>query len=269
MVATLQEAVEAAQDRYGSAEWCLLTPKQQTAAVYREMRRIDAERVVEAARLLPTAPPLPEQTQRDIIQRFLAAGAARDDETGQHVARIGALAHRLALLAGFGHSFAQNVMVAAPLHDIGKIGVPDAILLKPGRLTPEEMAVMRRHADLGAHILAGSRLSLLDLAAEIAISHHENWDGSGYPAGLCGDAIPVSGRIVAIADVFDALLSRRPYKEPWPLEEAVAFLREQAGKRFDPELVGLFLRHLTVMVAIRASHADVGGELTIAAAGRS
>lgn len=197
-----------------------------------------------------------EATQREIIRRLCSAGEFRDNETGQHVARMAQLAHRLALAAGCDDAFAAQLLEAAPLHDIGKIGIPDHVLLKPGRLDAHEWTVMKRHAMIGHGLLSGSGLPLLDLAAEIARSHHEKWDGSGYPAGLCGDAIPLSGRIVAVADVFDALLSPRPYKEAWPVDRVVTHLREQAGQQFDPRLVTLFLSEITAMLAIRSQFSD-------------
>ncbi|MBK1837491.1 HD domain-containing protein [Azospirillum sp. YIM B02556] len=197
-----------------------------------------------------------EATQREIIRRLCSAGEFRDNETGQHVARMAQISHQLALSAGCAPDFAAKLLEAAPLHDIGKIGIPDHVLLKPGRLDAQEWATMRDHATIGHRLLVGSGLPLLDLAAEIAGTHHEKWDGTGYPAGLRGTAIPLSGRIVAIADVFDALLSARPYKEPWPLETVVAHMREQAGRHFDPDLVTVFLDRLDVMLAIRDRFLD-------------
>ncbi|CAO3409493.1 MHYT domain-containing protein [Azospirillum largimobile] len=201
-----------------------------------------------------------EATQREIIRRLCSAGEFRDNETGQHVARMAQIAHHLALAAGCTPAFASQLLEAAPLHDIGKIGVPDHVLLKAGRLEAQEWAIMRQHATIGRRLLAGSGLPLLDLAAEIAGTHHEKWDGSGYPEGLRGTDIPLSGRIVAIADVFDALLSHRPYKEPWPVEAVVAHLREQAGHHFDPDLVTVFLANLDTMMAIRSRFLDEADE---------
>jgi putative two-component system response regulator len=195
-----------------------------------------------------------ERTQQEIIRRLCTAGECRDDDTGQHVARIAALTRHLALAAGCDVPFARDLMAAAPLHDIGKIGIPDQILHKPGKLTADETRAMQQHATIGANILRGSDLPLLDLAAEIAISHHENWDGTGYPHGLTGERIPLSGRIVAIADVFDALLSRRPYKDPWPEVQVREFLIAQAGKRFDPTLIALFIGEFEMMLAIRQGY---------------
>lgn len=145
---------------------------------------------------------------------------------------------------------------AAPLHDIGKIAMPDAILQKEGPLTDDEWVTMRRHAEIGGTILDGSGFALLELAREIAVSHHERWDGSGYPLGLAGQDIPLSGRIVAVADVFDALTSQRPYKRAWSIEEALGFLKDNAGKLFDPGLVAQLEASLPEMLAIRNRLAD-------------
>lgn len=233
------------------AEVSVIADRRLSAAAIRESAALKLANIeLEAARLQL------EATQREIIRRLCSAGECRDDETAQHVVRMARMAHRLAERAGCGEDFADRLQEAAPLHDIGKIGVPDHVLLKPARLTPEEWVVMQGHARIGQRLLAGSGLPLLDLAAEIAGTHHEKWDGTGYPLGLQGEAIPLSGRIVAIADVFDALLSRRPYKQPWPLDQAVALLREQSGRHFDPRLVEVFLDDLPAVLAIRASLMD-------------
>ncbi|MBY6265734.1 HD domain-containing protein [Azospirillum sp. 412522] len=225
-------------------------------------RRISAAAAREAAALrvanleLEAARLQLEATQREIIRRLCSAGEFRDNETGQHVARMAQIAHQLALAAGCAPGFAAQLLEAAPLHDIGKIAVPDHVLLKAGRLDAQEWTIMRQHASIGQRLLAGSGLPLLDLAAEVAGTHHEKWDGTGYPAGLCGTGIPLSGRIVAIADVFDALLSSRPYKDAWPLDAVVAHMREQAGRHFDPDLVAVFLGRLDTMLAIRERFVD-------------
>ena len=227
-------------------------------------RRISAAAAREAAALrianmeLQAARLQLEATQREIIRRLCSAGEFRDNETGQHVARMAQIAHHLALSAGCAPGFAAQLLEAAPLHDIGKIGIPDHVLLKAGRLDAQEWMTMRQHAVIGQRLLGGSGLPLLDLAAEIAGTHHEKWDGTGYPAGLRGTDIPLSGRIVAIADVFDALLSARPYKEPWPLEAVVAHMREQASRHFDPDLVTVFLDRLDAMLEIRSRFVDAG-----------
>ncbi|MDE1150793.1 MAG: response regulator [Azospirillaceae bacterium] len=192
-----------------------------------------------------------EHTHLEVVRRLCAVGEFRDDETGRHVNRIGALSGRLAVLAGCLDADADLIASAAPLHDIGKVAIPDAILLKPGRLTDPEWQVMKTHAEAGASILTGSRIPVLDLAADIAISHHEKWDGSGYPNALSGESIPLPGRIVAVVDVFDALLSHRPYKEPWPVEKVIAHMQAESGRHFDPTLVDLLVRNVDEMLVLR------------------
>jgi len=200
-----------------------------------------------------------EDTRKEVIRRLASAGEFRDNETGQHVVRMSHFAHRLAVGAGYDEADAEMLRDAAPLHDIGKVGIPDAILLKPGKLTPEEWTIMQRHAEIGGQILADSGFLLLDLARTIALTHHEKWDGSGYPARLRGEAIPLAGRIVAIADVFDALTSERPYKPAWPIDKAVALITDGAGHHFDPALVQLFTRELPALLEIRELFRDVDG----------
>jgi response regulator RpfG family c-di-GMP phosphodiesterase len=189
---------------------------------------------------------------------YLLAGAAetRSQETANHVRRVGELAELLGRASGLDPALCEHLRYAAPLHDIGKIGIPDAILAKPGTHTVEEAAIMRTHAELGARLLGDSRRPVLQLAAEIARNHHENWDGSGYPAGLAGEAIPISGRITAVADVFDALGSRRCYKEPWSALDIRAFMTDQRGRKFDPRLIDRLLAHWDEAVAVRASLPD-------------
>ncbi|MFD1624137.1 HD-GYP domain-containing protein [Azospirillum griseum] len=164
----------------------------------------------------------------------------RDPETGRHLTRMSHYSWLIALALGLPTDQAARIKVASPLHDVGKVAIPDHILLKPGKLTPDEFAIMKGHAQHGANILAGSQSPLLQLACEIALSHHEWFDGSGYPNGLSGDAIPLSGRIVAVADVFDALTTTRPYKTPWSFEDAHDHLRTGAGCHFDPVCVTAF-----------------------------
>lgn len=195
-----------------------------------------------------------EAVRREIMHRLRAAGEFRDDETAAHAKRMAAIVHRLALRAGCDAAYADILCQAAPLHDIGKLGIRDAVLLKPGRLTAQERREMERHAEIGARILSGSGLRLLDLAAEIARSHHERWDGTGYPDRRAGTDIPFPSRVVAIADVFDALLSRRPYKEPWTLDQTTTHLRREAGRHFDPRLTQVFLDDLPAMAAIWCEH---------------
>src|SRR5688572_20305314 len=179
--------------------------------------------------------------QLEIIERLALAAEFRDDNTGQHTARVGQMASLIAKQIGLPERQVTLIRRAAPLHDVGKIGVPDTILMKLGKLTTDEFDVVKTHTAIGAQILSGSRFPILRLAEEIAISHHERWDGGGY-AGMSREAIPLAGRIVAVADVFDALVQQRPYKEAWPVEDAVAEIDRQRGRHFDPELVDAFLR---------------------------
>ncbi|WPB57862.1 two-component system response regulator [Xylophilus sp. GOD-11R] len=190
-------------------------------------------------------------TRLQIVQRLGLAAEYKDNETGMHVLRMSHYAQILALAAGFSEREAEDLLHAAPMHDIGKIGIPDAILRKNGKLEPDEWAVMRSHVEIGARIIGEHAQGVLHTAYQVALTHHEKWDGSGYPRGLAGEAIPLVGRIVAIADVFDALTSERPYKHAWPIEKAVELLREQAGKHFDPRLVQIFLEHLPAFLEVR------------------
>ena len=191
-------------------------------------------------------------TRLSIVQRLGRAAEYKDNETGLHVIRMSHYAQVLARAAGYSERQAENLLHAAPMHDIGKIGIPDAILQKPGKLDADEWNVMQQHAEIGALILGQEDTSdLMVTAREIALSHHEKWDGSGYPSGLAGEEIPMSARIVAIADVFDALTSVRPYKKAWSEEAAIDLIKEEAGKHFDPALVELFLTHLDAIRQIK------------------
>ena len=199
------------------------------------------------------------KTRLQIIQCLGRAAEYRDNETGLHVIRMSHYSRILALAAGFSPDEAEDIFHAAPMHDVGKIGTPDAVLLKPGRLEPDERVVMEQHVRMGAEILGEHDSSLLQLARSIALYHHEKYDGSGYPHNLAGEAIPVEARIIAIADVFDALTSVRPYKHEWPVEEAVALLRRESGKHFDPQLVELFIEQLPAVLAIKQQYAEQPG----------
>ena len=182
-----------------------------------------------------------EQAQGEILARLAAAAEHRDDDTGRHTLRVGQLSAVLAEALGLPRDLVEVIRAAAPLHDVGKIGVPDQILLKVGRLTPEEFAVMKTHTTIGAAILAGGSSPLVVEAEGIALSHHERWDGRGYPNGLEGDEIPLGARIVAVADVFDALTHARPYRPAWPLEQVLDEMRAQRGRQFDAAVVDAFL----------------------------
>jgi len=194
--------------------------------------------------------------QATVLERFGIAGEFKDNETGAHVRRMGRYVGILAERLGWPPVACSAIANTAPLHDIGKIGIPDCILLKPGSLDAAEWAVMRKHPERGAAIIGTRGGGLMQMAAKIAISHHEKWDGSGYPFGLSGEAIPIEGRMVAIADVFDALLSHRPYKEPWPIEKVSDYIEEQAGHHFDPDITSVFLGALDKMTEIRTSVPD-------------
>jgi putative two-component system response regulator len=183
-----------------------------------------------------------EEARQEILDRLARAAEFRDDDTGQHTERVGWLAARLAQVLNVPDETVDLLRKAAPLHDIGKIGIPDSILLKSGRLTPTERALMETHTRIGARILSGSRYPILQMAEEIALTHHERWDGTGYPDGLRGQDVPLSGRIVAVADVFDSLTHLRPYKPAWTVQETIAEIRANAGRHFDPDVVEALLR---------------------------
>lgn len=182
-----------------------------------------------------------EEAQIEVIDRLARAAEFRDHTTGQHTRRVGELSALLASILGLPEDQVELIRTAAPLHDVGKISLSDAILLKPGRLSPEEIKLNRAHTIIGAELLSGGHFPLMKMAEEIALTHHERWDGNGYPHGLRGEEIPLSGRIVAVADVFDALIHERPYKPAWPIEEAAAEIARQSGRQFDPKVVEALL----------------------------
>ena len=198
-----------------------------------------------------------KETRLQIVQRLGLAAEYKDNETGLHVIRMSHYARLLGVAAGMDEAAADDLLHAAPMHDVGKIGIPDRILQKPGKLDADEWAVMQTHARIGADIIGEHAAGgMLALAREIALSHHEKWDGSGYPNGLAGEAIPLAGRIVAVADVFDALTSVRPYKRAWPVPDAVGYLQAQQGSHFDARLVELFVQQLPAIDAIRLRWAE-------------
>ena len=195
-------------------------------------------------------------TRLQIVQRLGRAAEYKDNETGMHVIRMSHFARLLALAAGCGPDWADDLLNAAPMHDVGKIGIPDAILQKPGKLSAEEWDVMRRHPAIGAEIIGEHAAGMLSLARSVALAHHEKWDGSGYPHGLAGAQIPLEARIVALADVFDALTSVRPYKTAWSAQDAMAHIQSQAGLHFDPALVARFVPLLPQLLEIRERWQD-------------
>ena len=192
----------------------------------------------------------------EIIHHLGRAAEYKDNETGLHVIRMSHYTRLLGTAVGLPELEVDTLFNAAPMHDVGKIGVPDSILRKPGPLDDAEWVLMKKHPEMGAQIIGGSSSKLLQTAATIARTHHEKWDGTGYPAGLAGEAIPLVGRIVAIADVFDALTSERPYKKAWPVEKAIDVLRESSGKHFDPILVPLFIERQDAVTEVLRQFAE-------------
>lgn len=191
-------------------------------------------------------------TRLQIIQRLGMASEYKDNETGMHVIRMSHYSKTLARAIGYSEEEAEEILNAAPMHDVGKIGIPDSIIQKPGKLTEEEWLIMKRHPEIGAEIIGDHHSSLLRLAKSIALTHHEKFDGSGYPKGLVGENIPLEGRIIAIADVFDALTTVRPYKKAWEVEDALSYLQKEAGTHFDPKLVKEFLNVIPKILEIKA-----------------
>ena len=194
--------------------------------------------------------------EQELLFRMSRAAEFRDPETGAHIQRMSHYSRLIAGALGLPTDDQQLILLAAPMHDVGKIGISDHILLKPSALTSDEFAVMKTHAELGFELLKGSESAVLQMAASIAISHHEKYDGSGYPFGLAGEAIPLFGRIVAIADVFDALTSARPYKKPWPIEQALSHVRSGSGRHFDPGGVEALLSCQDDILDIHAQYRD-------------
>jgi putative two-component system response regulator len=186
-----------------------------------------------------------ERAQVEMLERLSKAGEFRDDDTGEHTKRVGNLSALIGRVLGMAEPEAEMLRMAAQLHDIGKTGIPDKILLKPGKLSIDEFDTMKAHTTIGSQILGGSDARILQMAEEIALTHHERWTGGGYPYGLRGEQIPLSGRIVAIADVFDALTHARPYKLAWSVADAVEEIKRQSGQHFDPRVVDALLQVLT------------------------
>ena len=195
-------------------------------------------------------------TQKELIFRMGEIGETRSKETGNHVKRVAEYSKHLALLVGLPAAEAELIKMASPMHDIGKVAIPDEVLLKPGKLNDEEWVIMKTHASIGHDLLKNSERPILQAASIVAEQHHEKWDGSGYPNGYAGRDIHMYGRITALADVFDALGSERVYKKAWPLDQILALLDEQKGKHFDPRLIELFKKNLPVFLGIRDRFAD-------------
>lgn len=200
------------------------------------------------------------QREEEIILRLLSASKHRDDETGSHVRRVGLYAAEMARLLGHRDEFVDSIRLAAPMHDVGKIGIPDSILLKNGSLTHEEFEIMKRHSDIGAGILEGSAVPMLQMAREIALCHHEHCDGSGYPRGLKKDAIPEAALIVSIVDYYDALVHDRVYRQAFPEKEALSIMRQRGGGYFGEEIFDCFVRALPSLRHIREENQEVKDE---------
>ena len=216
---------------------------------HRDRERVLAQKVREQTREI-------RESREEISLRLISASEERDNETGMHVRRIGLYAAALGTLLGWTQELVDRIRAAAPMHDIGKIGVPDAILQKPATLTDEEWVIMRQHTTMGARILQGSKVGFIQMAARIAQSHHEKWDGSGYPEGLCGADIPLEARITAIVDVYDALSHKRAYKQSWTEDRVLEVMRAGRGAHFDPELLNLFLESFDEIRSINQANPD-------------
>lgn len=224
----------------------------------RRSRRLLADRAALLAEEVAAATVTIVERERETIFRLSKAAEYRDPETGSHIHRMAHFSVLIAERLGFSPEQQRLLLEAAPMHDIGKVGVPDHILLKPGRLLEEEFAIMRQHPEIGYQILCDSVSPILDAAATIALTHHERFDGTGYPRRLVGEGIPIHGRIVAVADVFDALTSVRPYKTAWTDDTAKEYLRAQSGLHFDPACVSAFLSAWPDVLRIRARFSDDG-----------
>jgi len=188
----------------------------------------------------------------DTIHRLVLAAEHKDEDTGDHIVRMSRYSVLLAEKLGLPPDEVQNIRYAAPMHDVGKIGTPDHILLKSGKLSDEEFELMKMHTTIGAKILGNSKAKILQVAEQIALSHHEKWNGKGYPRGLSGENIPLVGRIVALADTFDALTSKRPYKEPYPVAIALEIIKKERGQHFDPDVVDVFLENIDEILKIKS-----------------
>lgn len=219
-------------------------------AIYDQNRYLE-EKVAEKTTLLRKALDDLKDSSRETIYRLTQAADYRDEDTGDHIKRMSNYAVTVAEQMGINSTTLGWLLYSAPMHDVGKIGIPDKILLKPGKLTEEEWKIMKEHTNIGAKILKGSKAGYIRLGEVIALTHHEKWDGSGYPNGLKGRQIPLIGQIVAIADVFDALSTRRPYKEPFPLEKALQIIQEGSGSHFNPDVVTAFLASKEKILAIK------------------
>src|SRR6185503_12722617 len=256
-----------------------LLPRVQNALIvkaYQDHLKRYSQELEEAVRLRTAEV---EATRQDLIFCLARAAEFRDDDTGHHILRVGRYAGIIASQLGFNNKYVKLIEQAAQLHDVGKMGIPDAILLKPGKLDPEEFENIKKHCGFGKRIILplpdsewvrlkthtniGSRIMdvasspVLAMASRIAVTHHEKWNGSGYPLGLAGEDIPVEGRIVAVADVYDALSSARPYKAPFPREKCLSIMQEQRGIHFDPKILDAFIARINDIISVQIEYADL------------
>lgn len=231
----------------------------QAQSLLRDQNQHLEEIVQERTKELQHAHEQLHESRLQVVRRLGRAAEYRDNETGLHIIRMSYISVIIGRAAGMSNEDLDLLLNASPMHDIGKIGVPDHILLKPGKFEPEEWEVMKTHAQIGADILSGDDSPMMSMAREIALSHHEKWDGNGYPNGLKGEAIPLVGRVSALADVFDALTSVRPYKKAWTIDDAVAFIKEQSGTHFDPTLVDYFIECLDEIVGVKEKYGEPEG----------
>ncbi|MBF0124388.1 MAG: response regulator [Magnetococcales bacterium] len=227
-----------------------------THLLLNNQKRLLESQVSERTELLQKRNRELEETRLEMIHQLGRAAEYRDNETGMHVIRMSHYVRLLATKLGMANHEAEQLMYASMMHDIGKIGTPDQMLLKPGKLTSEEFEIIKKHPEIGYKIIGQQNSELLQSAATIAYTHHEKWNGGGYPNGLSGEAIPLAGRLTALGDVFDALTCKRPYKDAWPVERALEFIRNEAGKHFDPTLAALFVQLKPLLVAIMEQHQD-------------
>ncbi len=195
-------------------------------------------------------------TRLEVIRQLGRAAEFKDNETGLHVVRMSYYSKIIAEALGMSEDQVDLLLHASPMHDIGKIGIPDCVLLKPGKLDDDEWAIMRQHPIMGEEIIGNNKSSLMEMARLVALGHHEKWNGQGYPSSIAGEEIPLVGRIAAIADVFDALTSERPYKQAWSVERAVALIQEESGVHFDPNLVSLFVERLPDIISIKEMYTE-------------
>ncbi|MDO9527670.1 MAG: HD domain-containing protein [Syntrophales bacterium] len=200
----------------------------------------------------------------DTIHRLVLAAEYKDEDTGDHIVRMSRYAALIAEKLGLPDRDVRNILYVAPMHDIGKVGIPDSILMKPGKLTDEEFGIIETHTTIGAKILADSKAEILKIAEQIALSHHEKWNGKGYPQGLAGDSIPLTARIVGLADVFDALTSKRPYKDPFPVEVALDIIRKEREEHFDPDVADVFFENIDEILNIKE---EVSSEQNVSLSG--